>query len=94
MKNWKEGLVLFVPQHMHEGVIRWIENGIYPGSFQRHIFENDFAQAVYHADQTNFNSMGRWACFLASYAPDGSWGSVEAMKAWHEHRGLERTPRS
>ena len=76
-----------IPEHMHEGVDRWVNDGCEPGHFLTHILENDFAHAAERADLANQRSLFNYARLLIVYLPMACWGSKENMKEWREHGG-------
>jgi len=78
-----------IPEHMWDGITKWIDKGIPPGSFLTAVLSNDFMGAFKRADDTNTAFMKNWASFLYNYAPNGCHGSPERFQAWAEHQGLE-----
>lgn len=77
-----------LPEHMRDGMRRYIENGIPPGSFQRAVLSNDLMEAFKRADDVNSAAMIDYARFLYNEAPGGCYGSPEHVKGWIAHRGL------
>ena len=77
-----------IPEHMQDGMRRYIENGIPPGSFQRAVLSNDLMQAFARADDVNVAAMADYARFLYNDAPVGCYGSIEAVKSWVAHGGM------
>lgn len=77
-----------LPEHMQDGMRRYIENGIPPGSFQRAVLSNDLMQAFRRADDVNVHAMRDYAVFLVSQAPGGCFGSPQHVTDWIAHRGL------
>lgn len=73
-----------VPEHMHDGLVLWLQNGIQPGSFLRAVLENDLREACNRADTTNRYRLYDLVFFLYNYAPIGSWGSPENVQAWYQ----------
>lgn len=78
----------WLPEHMREGMKRYIEHGIAPGSFLTAILCNDFMAAASRADQHNLQALGDYAMFLYNEAPAGCHSSESNFKEWLEHRGL------
>lgn len=72
----------YIPGHMRDSFIMWIERGIYPGSFGTAVLENDLKQAFGSADSTNAHCLGSIVAWFYNYAPSQCWGSVENVKNW------------
>jgi hypothetical protein len=85
--QYKKGLHL-VPEHMRDGLILWIENGIMTGNFMTALMENDLMEAMGRADEVNQNSIKNWCVFLYTYSPRGCHGSPSRVAVWREHKGL------
>lgn len=79
-----------VPGGLHEGLVRYFVYGIAPGSFLRHVLENDLLQAVKTADEVNAWALVPIAHWLMDVAPHASHGSPEAVATWMENRQRER----
>ena len=77
-----------LPEHMRDGMYRWIAQGIKPGSFGMAVLENDLVEAFSCADEVNTARMKDWASWLFNCAPNKCWGSAEKVAAWAAHRGL------
>lgn len=86
METWQEALGL-VPEHMHGGITRYLEQGITGGSFQSAVFSNDFLGACMRADESNKRYLAKYGEFL-QYCPHGSYGSQSAVLAWQKSGGL------
>ena len=71
-----------LPEHLREGVQRYVEQGGAPGSFLCSVFENDFAQAVIRADDKCALALPCIARWLINEAPDDCWGSRRAVLDW------------
>lgn len=79
-----------LPEHMRGGAQRWIENGIYPGSFMLAVIENNLVEAFGRADSINQNRLQDIVSFFYNEAPAGCWGSPEKAKLWHEKKRKEQ----
>lgn len=77
-----------IPEHMHDGVQRYIEHGILPGSFLYAVLCNDLTEAVMNADSINANHLVGYIKFLSAYCPSECWGTPERVAAWHLNGGL------
>ncbi|MEC5289437.1 MULTISPECIES: hypothetical protein [unclassified Aurantimonas] len=83
-----EAKVTTLPDHMHEAILRWINDGVKPGRFLRAVLENDLQGAVFHADDTNADRLRDFVRFFHNEAPSECFGSVELVRAWAEIGGL------
>lgn len=87
MPRYKDDLH-FIPFHMHEGMLRYIEHGVEPGSFLKAVLMNDMMRACEKADSENQDRLFDYARYLYCAAPRGSFGSPENVAEWMAHRGL------
>jgi hypothetical protein len=71
-----------LPEHMQDGMRRYIEHGIRPGDFLYLILCNDFVHALGHADIINMQRIGDYAKFLYWELPATAWGSRDKVDAW------------
>lgn len=71
-----------IPGNLHDGILRWVEDGITPGSFLRALVLNDLRQAVHRADIFSEGRLPQIVRFLALYAPEGSFFSTSALTNW------------
>lgn len=80
-----------LPPHLIEGVERWIEHGITPGSFLRAVIRNDLSQAVLRADEISLEALPNIIRWFLNYAPEGSYGSDKVFSQWPMYlKALER----
>lgn len=77
-----EGGQHLIPPYMWGGVKRYMVDRIPPGDFLTALFSNDLMDAFGRADDENSANMRRYCQFLYNYAPRGSYGSREAVRAW------------
>ena len=73
-----------VPEHLHEGLIRYFVSGMRPGGFLLAVLENDLAVAVRVADDLSLSGLRRLCEFLYFDVPGHSCGSPEKVDAWSE----------
>lgn len=71
-----------IPEHMRDGIVRYIENGIEPGSFLTAVICNDLTQACACADSQNRRLLFEYIDFFYNYAPRSCWGSREKFDSW------------
>lgn len=79
-----------LPYHMQDGMRRYIEQGIEPGSFLRSVLENNLIDAFSHADDVNRYRMIDYASFLFNEAPSNCWGSPEKVNVWIKEKLNDR----
>jgi hypothetical protein len=73
-----------IPARMADGLQRWIERGIPPGSFLTAVLENNLKEAVCRADEENLFNLPAYVGYLYNEAPAPCWGSPEKVSAWAE----------
>lgn len=83
------GLACHVPPHMLEGLLRYIEHGIAPGSFLMAVLQNDLKEACVRADEVNLRSLPAYVTALYNYAPEACWGSPQKVNEWMAVRAQE-----
>lgn len=89
-----------IPERMHGGIQRYLNDGIIPGSFLKAVLENDLVGATGQADDENRHLLWHYANMLYNAFPArgvGCWGSPQALEDWSAVgglNGLKRGPRS
>ena len=78
-----------IPEHMHEALARYIDEGLPPGDFLTAIICNDLEQAVAHADPKNMRNIPAFVLYFCSL-PSACWGSKERMVTWMKLKGGEK----
>lgn len=71
-----------IPEHMQDGLRRYITDGIPPGDFLQAVLMNDLKGAFSQADHINRPRIYNFLMFLYNYAPSPCWGSREKYLAW------------
>ena len=74
-----------IPERMHDGIIRFYENGIPPGQFLTAIIENDLRTACGFADDENKSIIHKYVMWFYNQAPCDSWGFEGALDRWCNH---------
>jgi hypothetical protein len=69
-----------------EGLARYLDDHIKPGSFLSAVLCNDLSKSFGCADEENTASMQVLVAFLYNEAPSAAWGSPEKFQAWLEGR--------
>ena len=77
-----------IPDHMHDAVIRYVEDGIEPGGFLEAVLCNDLKGAVMRADAINKARLFNWVEFVVWELPASCQGSVEKYQNWIAMGGL------
>jgi len=75
-----------VPEHMREGLERYVEHHIRPGSFLMAVLENNLVLAAGRADDINRMYLMQWADVLYNELPGSCWGSKEKVQNWLDKR--------
>jgi hypothetical protein len=71
-----------VPSHMHEGIVRYVEQGIVPGDFLQAVINNDLKRACMFADDHNKDRLHCFVMWFYNQAPSGCWGHENAVRDW------------
>ena len=71
-----------IPDHMMDGLTRYIESGIPPGDFLSAVLSNNLHEAVTRADDENVKNLPAYLGYLVNEAPSNCWGSREKVKEW------------
>ena len=74
----------YVPEHTQDTLRRYVEDGLYPGSFVTAVLCNDLFGAISRADSMNASALKDICLFVYNRMPADSWGSAEKMRAWVE----------
>jgi hypothetical protein len=77
-----------VPEHLIDGLVRYLVVGVIPGHFLSAVLCNDLFDACARADEKSAAGLRHIVSFLYNDGVVGCYGSPEHMQAWHEHRGL------
>jgi len=78
-----------LPQHISEGLLRYVEFGVIPGDFLCAVLEGNLFEACARADHVNRHALPTICTFISSYSPVGCWGSREKLLAWSDRNGLQ-----
>lgn len=77
-----------VPEHLQDGLRRYLLHGIQPGHFLTAVLENNLFEAMARADLVSRAGLFGLVSHLYNEAPRGCYGSREIVQAWCKHRGL------
>lgn len=75
-----------IPEHMRDGMRRYLESGTVPGNFLTSVLCNDLKGAVCSADRVNMTRLPDYVNFLYNNVPESCWGSVDKIHAWSKAR--------
>lgn len=75
-----------VPEHLHEGLVRYLVHHIKPGSFLLAVLENDLAGAFARGDESSLAGLSALVRFLALDAPPVASGGPYSVQLWLERR--------
>ena len=82
-----------IPRALHDGLVRYLVDGIRPGSFLAAVLENDLREAVTRANPVeNFLTLPSLVRFLFNEAPAHAWGSPERVTVWSATRRAPAIP--
>ena len=71
-----------VPIHLHQGLLRYLHDGVPPGNFLQAVIRNDLSDAILRADDECLGSIKGIVGFFNMEMPAPSWGSQAAMDKW------------
>jgi hypothetical protein len=77
-----------IPERMHGGLIRYVEQGIPPGDFLQAVINNDLREACGRADDENKRLLPEYIMWFYNWAPGACWGSPENFKEWMEESNV------
>ena len=71
-----------IPEHMHDGVERYLFDRVEGGSFFNAVVTNNLVHSISSADQMNLAAIKNWARLLYWEFPSQAWGSEETVHKW------------
>lgn len=71
-----------VPAHLHEGIRRWVDDGIVPGGFLQAVICNDLYIATSVSGYSSESKLPEIVRFFVWCVPAACWGSPDALKSW------------
>ena len=80
-----------IPPHTQSALENYLIRGYQPGGFLTACLTGDLYRAVQSADTANRSNLWAIVRWIMNYAPEGSWGSAEAMRAWTADKGGRRS---
>lgn len=77
-----------IPQTLHSGLVRYLVDGLRPGSFLCAVLENDLREAVVRANpEEHLLALPALVRFLFNETPAQCHGGAEAVRVWCGQRG-------
>ena len=80
--GYEEALAALPSDACAEGLDLYIREHRPIGDFLTALLSNDLRETFARADSTNKPAIEQYVRFLYQYAPAGTWGSRENVKAW------------
>ena len=80
-----------IPPHTQEALENYLIRGYMPGGFLTACLVGDLYRAVQSADTANRQMLWAIVRWIMHNAPEGSWGSAEAMRNWTADKNGCRT---
>jgi hypothetical protein len=71
-----------IPEHMHDGLVRYLVDRVLPGSFLHAVLCNDLFEAAQRADLENTGALASWVFWLREHAPPESYGDPGRVFCW------------
>lgn len=78
-----------IPDHMRDGLMLYLTDGVQPGQFLTSILANDFVHAASRADLDNQEALWDWTVVLNNL-PIAAWGSPNKVAAWIKGKGMRK----
>ena len=75
-----------IPDATAEGLMRYLDHHVRPGSFLSAVICNDLRESLGCADDENASSLQALVAFLYNEVLTVAWGSPEKFQAWLEVR--------
>lgn len=86
MKDWRyHPQYKLIPESLMEGLFRYLELGILPGSFLQGVLRGQpFHEVILRASPDSILASQALTLFLCNEAPARAWGSTRAVDDWVE----------
>ena len=76
-----------ITDYVMGAILRYIDDGIEPGSFMSAVICNDLKHAVAYADHWNIKNIPAYVSWFYNFAPQDCWGSYKEMETWISEGG-------
>lgn len=71
-----------VPEHLREGLARYLDEHVQPGQFLVAVLSNDLREAFARADTSSRAGLFDLVKYLYNHAPGGAWGGKRQVEYW------------
>jgi hypothetical protein len=71
-----------VPDHLREGLMLYVAQGILPGGFMQAVLANNLREAMRRGSYGGIVALPALVDFLTWHLPAEAWGSVAHVLAW------------
>ena len=78
-----------IPEHLRDGMARYLINGVKPGGFLTSCFRNDLSGAVIKADDDGIAALPHIMRLINSVAPTEARGSARRVDEWCARGGYK-----
>ena len=73
---------MMIPENTLDGLKRYSQERIPPGSFLTSVLENDLLESFSWADKENREVLYEIVCYCYNELPYDCWGSPEKVRKW------------
>ena len=78
-----------VAEHLHEGLVNYVNQYIQPGDFLMQVLSNDLRGAFERGDEESIASLRALVLWLYNEAPANCWGRPSVVTAWLARRNRQ-----
>lgn len=78
-----------IPEHLWQGMMRYVQHGIRPGSFLEAVFAGDLHEVFRRGDVQSLDGLRATVNYVLNYCPVLCYGSQKRVQEWVEIGGLE-----
>lgn len=79
-----------VPEHLIDGLVLYVTQGIPPGHFLTAVLENNLMDTMRRADERSLAGLFAVCTFVYNWIPGASHGNPILVAAWIAHGGIRR----
>jgi hypothetical protein len=82
-----------IPERIRQGLDRYYNDGVLPGSFLWAVLTNDLVSAVHRADPESYAALREIVLYVYNELPCECYGTQKKMLAWSDKKRAERLAR-